>query len=534
MGALLSIPLLGAGGLAATLATSCLSGLAFFCTSTAASAFFKRCNCQSSIATRIGFSLIFCIASVTAWLSLTPFWMHKIEDWSYSYVKMNCADRDRCYGVLAVHRITFALALFHALIGLMLIGVRDSRTPRADIQNGWWGPKLLMWIALTVLTFFIPNGFFIFWANYIALFLASAFIVVGLVLLVDFAHTWSETCLQNWEETDSDFWKYTLLGSTMGLYGVTIAITSVLYAYFAPSGCSLNQFFISFNLALVLVLTILCIHPAVQEANPRSGLAQSSMVAAYCTYLIASALMNRDDEHCNPITRGRGGTAKTTTVVLGAAFTFLAIAYSTSRAATQSSALVGKRRAQLNAASASSAYDGGYAYGPLATRGDSIDGGSAGLDGTGSDAATSQPTRKDSLRIQALMAAVEAGSIPASALDEEDEDEDDDASSVFGGRPRNQNDDERHGTRYNYAFFHLIFAIAACYVAMLLTDWRFVKLSTVDVPVDDVPAGGGPIVFIGRSPTAMWMRVVSSWLCTGIYTWSLIAPVLLPDRFGLD
>ncbi|KAK0560121.1 Membrane protein tms1 [Tilletia horrida] len=534
MGALLSIPLLGAGGLAATLATSCLSGLAFFCTSTAASALFKRCNCQSSIATRIGFSIIFCLASLTAWLSLTPFWMHKIEEWSYNYVKMHCADRDRCYGVLAVHRITFALALFHGLLGVSLIGVRDSRAPRADIQNGWWGPKLLLWIALTVLTFFIPNGFFIFWANYIALFLASAFILVGLVLLVDFAHTWSETCLQNWEETDSDFWKYTLLGSTLGLYAITIAITGVLYAYFAPSGCSLNQFFISFNLALILILTALCIHPAVQEANPRSGLAQSSMVAAYCTYLIASALMNRDDAHCNPITRGRGGTAKTTTVVLGAAFTFLAIAYSTSRAATQSSALVGKRRAQLNSGSGHSAYTpsyGAYAYGPLATRGDSIDGGPGGGSGGGggadggADAITSQPTRKDSLRIQALMAAVEAGSIPASALDEEDEDEDD--ASSFGGPSHNENDDERHGTRYNYAFFHLIFAIAACYVAMLLTDWRFVKLSkAADLPVEDAPEGGGPIVFIGRSPTAMWMRVVSSWLCICIYTWSLIAPVL--------
>ncbi|KAE8231031.1 hypothetical protein CF326_g3959 [Tilletia indica] len=542
MGALLSIPLLGVGGLAATLATSCLSGLAFFCTSTAASAFFKRCNCQSSIATRIGFSLIFLLASLAAWLSLTPFWMHKIEEWSYNYVKMHCADRDRCYGVLAVHRITFALAFFHALIGISLIGVRDSRTPRADIQNGWWGPKLLLWVALTALTFFIPNGFFIFWANYIALFLASAFILVGLVLLVDFAHTWSETCLQNWEETESDWWKYTLLGSTLGLYAITITITGVLYAYFAPSGCSLNQFFISFNLALVFILTVLCIHPAVQEANPRSGLAQSSMVAAYCTYLIASALMNRDDVHCNPITRGRGGTAKTTTVVLGAAFTFLAIAYSTSRAATQSSALVGKRRAQLNAASAypsaSSSY-GAYAYGPLATRGDSIDGNAASAEAGTADAITSQPTRKDSLRIQALMAAVEAGSIPASALDEEDEDDDDASSSIFDGTSsssrRNENDDERHGTRYNYAFFHLIFAIAACYVAMLLTDWRFVKLAKDALPIDDDDAPlGAPIVFIGRSPTAMWMRVVSSWLCIVIYAWSLVAPVLLPDRFGLD
>lgn len=28
--------------------------------------------------------------------------MDKIEDWSYNYVKMDCQDKDRCYGVLAV------------------------------------------------------------------------------------------------------------------------------------------------------------------------------------------------------------------------------------------------------------------------------------------------------------------------------------------------------------------------------------------------------------------------------------------------
>lgn len=34
------------------------------------------------------------------------------------------------------------------------------------------------------------------------------------------------------------------------------------------------------------------------------------------------------------------------------------------------------------------------------------------------------------------------------------------------------------------------------------------------------------MVFIGRSPTAMWMRVVSSWICVALYGWSLLAPVL--------
>jgi hypothetical protein len=74
--------------------------------------------------------------------------------------------------------------------------------------------------------------------------------------------------------------------------------------------------------------------------------------------------------------------------------------------------------------------------------------------------------------------------IPASALNEEESDDEDEVLD-------DNRDDERSGTRYNvsyphvspsnpsynprlyiqYAWFHIIFAIAAMYVAMLLTDW---------------------------------------------------------------
>lgn len=126
-------------------------------------------------------------------------------------------------------------------------------------------------------------------------------------------------------------------------------------------------------------------------------------------------------------------------VVVGALFTFLAIAYSTSRAATQSKALVGK----------------GRRAGAIALPDDEA-----------TSMVTEQPSKKDSLRIQAMMAAVEAGSLPASALEEDDSDDED-----APGAPGTNNDDERLGTRYNYTWFHVIFAAATMYTAMLLTDW---------------------------------------------------------------
>ncbi|KAG1773566.1 serine incorporator/TMS membrane protein [Suillus occidentalis] len=470
MGLLFSIPLAGPLG---TIAASCLGGLAFCFTSTAASMFCKSCNCNSSIATRVGFAIIFILNSLLAWLMKTPFAIRKIEHWSYDYIKMDC-DEGKCYGVLAVHRICFALSLFHAILSMSLIGVKESRDKRAAIQNGWWGPKVLLWILLVVISFFIPNEFFMFWGNYVSLIGATIFILLGLVLLVDFAHSWTEMCQENWENSDSTLWQWILIGSTAAMYVACITLTGILYAYFASSGCTLNRFFISLNLALCIIITIMCIHPAIQESNPRSGLAQSGMVAAYCTYLVVSAVSNHAHQSCNPLSRT--DKTRTTTVVLGAIFTFLAIAYSTSRAATQSRALVGKGK------------KGGAVQLPV-------------------DCYT-QPGRTESPRYQALLAAVEAGMTMM---------KDDDYGDA--------KDDERSGTRYNYSWFHVIFAIGAMYVGMLLTDWNVVSTEQGSVDSEEV-------VRIGRSETAMWMRIVSSWVCMLLYMWSLLAPVLMPDRFG--
>jgi len=79
------------------------------------------------------------------------------------------------------------------------------------------------------------------------------------------------------------------------------------------------------------------------------------------------------------------------------------------------------------------------------------------------------------------------------------------------------------------------------YVAGLLTDWAVISTSPVAHPAPETTPVAGfighdkraePDVYIGRSEATMWMRVVSSWICYALYAWSLLAPVLMPDRFG--
>lgn len=78
-------------------------------------------------------------------------------------------------------------------------------------------------------------------------------------------------------------------------------------------------------------------------------------------------------------------------------------------------------------------------------------------------------------------------------------------------------DTERDGVQYNWSMFHLMFALATLYVMMTLTNWYS--------PGKDVNIGS-----ISSNMSAVWVKIISSWLCFGLYMWTLLAPIVLPDR----
>ncbi len=237
------------------------------------------------------------------------------------------------------------------------------------------------------------------------------------------------------------------------------------------------------NLIVLLIISAVSVHPTVQEYNPQAGLAQSAMVAIYCTYLTMSAVSMEPDHHsCNPLLRASG--TRTASIVMGAIVTMLTIAYTTTRAATQGIALGSQAS---------------YSYSKLSD------------EEVEHSLVDQQPSSRREMRAEALRAAVEAGSLPANALDDGDDDESNDGR---GGK-----DDERGGTQYNYSLFHVIFLLATMWVATLLTQ-------NIDYESQ------GDFASVGRTYWASWVKIVSAWVCYVIYSWSLVAPVMMPERFG--
>jgi hypothetical protein len=203
-----------------------------------------------SMATRIAYALILLVNSILSWLMLTDWALKKLEGLTLDYMKITCEGKN-CYGYVAVQRINFALGLFHFILAMSLVGVKSSKEQRAGLQNGFWGPKIVIWIGLVVLTFFIPEAFFTVWGKYFAFTGAMLFVVLGLILLVDLAHTYAEWCLEKIENSDSKAWRTLLIGSTLTMYFASFAMTIVMYIFFAGTGCSMNQ----------AAITVCFVHP---------------------------------------------------------------------------------------------------------------------------------------------------------------------------------------------------------------------------------------------------------------------------------
>jgi len=119
---------------------------------------------------------------------------------------------------------------------------------------------------------------------------------------------------------------------------------------------------------------------------------------------------------------------------------------------------------------------------------------------------------------QGLLADLEA----AEASQDEAEDEDETDGKATKSAVTDSTDEAGKPTGYSYAFFHATFSMAAMYICMLLTAW-----GTLD--------GVEKELAVTSSMTSVWTKFVTAWICLLLYAWTLVAPILLPDReFSFD
>jgi len=241
-------------------------------------------------------------------------------------------------GTLAVFRVTLGAALFHGIQALVLTGVKNSADPRARLQNGAWGIKFVVWVALVVGMFFVPNEVPQAFIG-VAKVGGTAFIMVQLFLLVTFAYDAQGNIVAHMEESESAVYGCIAWAMLLGTYLTAVAMAIVLITNGANGDCSTNIWVTCVTLFLCIFVSLASISNIVRtptEGNAdaeQNGLLQSGVVTMYVFYLVTSGFNESTDASCNALARYSGGSGMSAT--MGSVLTFAAIVYSTIRNASR-------------------------------------------------------------------------------------------------------------------------------------------------------------------------------------------------------
>ncbi|KAK2914566.1 serine incorporator 1 [Channa argus] len=451
------------------------------------------CSCcpssRNSTVTRIIYAFILLLWTIIACVMLSPGVDEQLkripgfcEDGAGSSIPglqadINC---EMFVGYKAVYRVCFGMSMWFLGFSILMINIKNSRDRRAAVHNGFWFFKFAALVAITVAAFYIPDGPFNYTWFVVGLGGAFFFILIQLVLLVDFAHSWNESWVDKMESGNSKGWYAALLAVTVLNYILSLMAVILFFIFYTkPDGCFINKFFISFNILFCIVASVVSVLPKVQGSQPRSGLLQSSIMTLYTMFLTWSAMTNEPDRKCNPslLSMFQQITAPTQVPLEMENVTAVVIT------STEEPVLTSPYLHWWDAQSIT-----GLIIFVLCILYSSI------------RSSSISQVNKLTMASKDTVILDEGGLSP-------------DPSEELTG-PRRVEDNEQDMVQYSYSFFHFMLFLASLYIMMTLTNWY---------------SPDADYTITSKWP-AVWVKITSSWLCLALYVWTLVAPMVLTNR----
>jgi len=174
----------------------------------------------------------------------------------------------------------------------------------------------------------------------VARYLSWCFLLLQLVLLIDFGYTCNETLVTWDEESDHEAfwgsWRSVIVGSSSVMYLGSLGMWIFMYHSFGHDGCPAQSALISITLSLSVILTII----SCTRVAPHGTLLTSAVVTAYSTFLCYSALASHPDGSCNPFKMDPSNSWSDTTV--GLIVGCISILSAASSATASKTALIGR------------------------------------------------------------------------------------------------------------------------------------------------------------------------------------------------
>lgn len=448
--------------------SSCVASLAGWAALSCCSIATKEALSNSA---RVAWSALFFVAMVVAWV-MRDFGKVLLE--KIPWIVRNQMDlSDKWFGQQAVYRLSLGSCLFFCTMAAIMAGVKYKSDARDKyLHHGNWLVKLGVWLLFAAFPFLLPNEFIEAY-SWAARFGSGFFLIIQMIILLDFVQGWNDSWVEAGEEDVS--WLYALLGATISSYVGVIVLSALMFAWFSPTsatdGCSFNVALITVSLVLIVTISLASLHPALAQTRQGGGsIFPAAIISLYCAYLCFSSLQSEPADYaCNGLGSVTTLAASNGTLAIGMIFTLLSVVYAAFRAGSNSRLFVldDSHDAAENNPERTSLLD---QESQLT---------SAGLDGA-------PPVDQGVSRQPA-----EAPKAPSSSLDD--------------FKP----------VSYNYSFFHLIFALASMYISMLMTGWGS--------QVQDKER-------LDQGWASVWVKIVAQWFTATLYLWTLVAPVLFPDR----
>jgi len=367
----------------------------------------------------------------------------------YTFSLDLCSDPDKCYGEGAVYRISLALFVFFLIHAVFLRFSGDCMKTPSYLAN--WALKVFFLILLLVGAFLIPNPFYDDGYVHIARIISGVFLILQIILLIDFAYRWNE----NWMADDKE-WTKAIIAICVLLFVGCLTLFGFMTHWFGGSGCDRNNFFLSTTFLLPMLFTCL----SVTAWCEHGALLTSAVVTTYCYWLGFSSLSS-DPSACNELMSNSNETLHLVIGLLIAALTVTYAGYSLSNQQLMGGELHDDKTEKLE-----------------------------------------NPSNKDVEKD----AKPEESSTKQEKQEKEDEEEESADADV-------SSEDVKLATK-----FHIFMACSSCYMAMLLTSWGATVTET-----------GAPTSY-DISTENLWIKMVTQWFAGFLYTWTLVAPYMFPER----
>jgi len=397
------------------------------------------------------------------------------EAWSKGGCVEGNAKYPLCLSYSASYRVSFCEVIFFGIMAI-LSGFKPAT------HDLGWDLKLVLFAILLIGITWAPSTIFddhgYAWFARVG---AFVFIVLQQIILLDGGYRLNELLKalggQEGYEEGWNKWLVLLLGLSVGFYLTAFVGIVLLYVYFTGdegNRCADSTTFVSITMILIMVFTALQL-----VSDPENGhnLLVSSIVAAYAVYLTYVSVSSNPVEHCNPSYEIEG--SDTFSLVVGLTVTFLSICGTVYFSSKSVTGLVGG--------------EGGSPASNYVRLETVLTTDAKGPSNTGPDG---NPT------IQDQPVAGSAYSYPKRSI------------------AMIEAIDDDGGTAWR---FNMVMMLISMYWCMVLTNWA--NPVTGGAEETDVKEGS-PTGGI----TAMWMNIVACWICVLLYIWTLVAPILYPDR----